>query len=76
MPASRILGIILLAVGIVVIGIAYQSSQSAGDQAKQFFGQGFRDKTNWLFAAGIGSSIAGLIALAIPAAGRKGGFAT
>lgn len=76
MPASKILGIILLVVGLVVLGLAYQSSQSIGDQTKQFFTGNFRDKTTWMIVAGVGSSIAGLVALLVPAKRMGGGYAT
>jgi hypothetical protein len=76
MPASRIVGIVLLVVGLIVLGLAYQSSQSTGDQAKQFFTGNLRDKTVWMIIAGAGSSIAGLIALLVPVRKVGGGFAT
>jgi hypothetical protein len=76
MPANRIIGIVLLVVGAVVLGLAYQSSQSTGDQAKHFFTGDFREKTTWMILAGVGAAIAGVVALIIPARRLGGGYAT
>ena len=74
MPSSKILGIVLLVIGLVVLGLAYQSSQSMADQTKHFFTGNFRDKTTWMLIAGVGTSIAGLVSLLIPS--RRIGYAS
>jgi hypothetical protein len=60
MGPGRIVGIALLALGIVLLYFGYSASQSVVDQAsKTFFGQ-FTNQTMWLIIGGIVSAVVGL----------------
>jgi len=70
MHPARIVGIVLLVLGAVLIGLAYQGSQSFGDQTKHFFSGNFSEKTTQLMIGGVVSAVAGLIALVVPVKGK------
>lgn len=60
----------MLAGGIICMVIAYQQSDTAGDQVNHFFTDDFRDKTVWLGVVGAVTAVLGLGGVLIPA--RKG----
>ena len=66
MPPTRLIGLILLIASVIVLGIAYQQSNSFGDQAKHFFTGDYRDKTVWLTAIGALAGILGVVSLVVP----------
>ncbi|MCO5167459.1 MAG: DUF3185 family protein [Planctomycetes bacterium] len=68
MPSNRILGILLLVVGVVLLGLAYQQSQGLLDQAKHFFTGEFRDGTMWMMVGGGVATVLGIVTLAMPRA--------
>ncbi len=72
MTPNRIVGIILLAVGCVLLALAYQQSQSVLDQTTHAIAGSYRDKTTWMLVGGAISTVLGLIALLVPARGRLG----
>ena len=66
MGASRIFGVVLLVAGLIVVALAYTSSQSMADQTKHFFTGNFRDKTTWMMLAGAIATVLGVIGVAMP----------
>jgi Protein of unknown function (DUF3185) len=71
MPATRLVGLILIAGALVTLGIAYQQSGSFGDQTKHLFTGNYRDNTTWLVVGGALAGVLGLVSLLAP--GRGGG---
>jgi hypothetical protein len=63
---SRMFGILLLVVGVVLLVLGYQQSEGVLDQTKHFFTGEFRDKTTWMFVGGIAAIILGMGSLAVP----------
>jgi hypothetical protein len=69
MSAIRILGIVLLAVGIVLIIMGVVASRSLADNLSSAFLGRFTQRTTWYIFGGIASAVVGLI-LATGAFGR------
>lgn len=65
MSTPRLLGILLLVGGVVCMLIAYQWSDTAGDQVKHFFTGDYRDTTMWLGVIGSLASVIGLVTLGL-----------
>lgn len=57
---SKILGIVLLVVGLILLFFAYQSSQSLGDQVSEAITGRFTDSTIWFLILGAASAVAGV----------------
>ena len=53
----RITGLLLLISGLFLFYLAYQGSETLGDETKHFFTGDYRDRTYWL----IGGAIAGFV---------------
>jgi len=64
------IGLVLLAGGAVMLAIAYQQSDSLGDQTKHLFTGEYRDKTSWMTLIGAIAAALGLIGVVAP--GRRG----
>lgn len=64
MTTSRLVGLVLLACGLVALWLANQQSNSVADQTKHFFTGEYRDKTTLLYLGGGVGVIVGLGALA------------
>ena len=47
MANNKILGLVLLVVGLILLFFAYQSSQSLGDQVSEAVTGRFTDSTTW-----------------------------
>lgn len=60
MTNNRILALVLLAVGLILLYFAYQSSQSLGDQMTEAVTGRFTDSTTWYFILGAASTAAGV----------------
>lgn len=56
---SKILGIVLLVVGLILLFFAYQSSQGLDDQVSEAFTGSFTDSTIWFMILGAASAVAG-----------------
>ena len=56
---NRAIGIALLAVGIVLIVFGLNASDSVGSSFSRFFTGNPTDKTMWLMAGGIASTVIG-----------------
>ena len=61
MSSSRILGIVLLVVGIVLFIVGMNASHSAGDQLSNTFTGKFTQSTAWYIYGGLAAGIAGLL---------------
>lgn len=59
MMNNKILGIILLVVGLILLFFAYQSSQSVGDQVTEAVTGRFTDSTTWYLILGAASAVGG-----------------
>lgn len=57
---NKILGIVLLVVGLILLFFAYQSSQSLGDQMSEALTGRFTDSTIWFLIFGAASTAAGV----------------
>lgn len=64
MTTPRILGIVLLAVGLLLLFFGFNASQSVTEQAVETFTGRFTDRTTWFFILGVASSIGGVALLA------------
>jgi hypothetical protein len=63
---SRILGILLLVVGIALLAAGYHQSESVVDQTRSFFTGEFREKTTWMLIGGGVATVLGIVTLAVP----------
>ena len=59
METRKIVGIVLLVVGVILLYFGYQSSQSVGDQLLETFTGRFGDETMWFLIGGAVSVVAG-----------------
>lgn len=60
MTNNRILAMVLLAVGLILLFFAYQSSQSIGDQVSEAVTGRFTDSTIWFLVLGAAAAVAGV----------------
>lgn len=68
MPVQRVLGLVLLVVGIVLLVLGYNASQSIAEQSMETLTGRFTDTTTGYVIAGAAAAVAGLALLAL---GRK-----
>lgn len=61
MGRNRILGIVLLVVGLIMLYFGWQSSQSLGDQVAETFTGRFTDSTMWLLLLGAAAAVGGIL---------------
>lgn len=66
MAPYRLIGLILLIVGVVVLGLAYQQSESLGDQFKHVFTGDYTEKTVWMTILGGIMAGLGVLTLVLP----------
>lgn len=59
MSNQKLLGIVLLVVGIILLYFGWQSSQSAGEQLKETLTGRFTDETMWFLIGGAAAAVAG-----------------
>jgi uncharacterized membrane protein YidH (DUF202 family) len=64
MNGPRILGFVLLAVGILLLIIGYNASQSVTEQAMETLTGRFTETTTWYFIGGVACTVGGLGLLA------------
>lgn len=60
MGRNKIIGIVLLVVGLILLYFGWQSSQSIGEQVVETFTGRFTDSTMWYFILGAAAVIGGL----------------
>lgn len=59
MGGAKLVGIILLVVGIALLYFGFQSTQSVGDQLTETLTGRFTDKTMWYLIGGAAAFVAG-----------------
>jgi len=64
MSGSRILGLVLLAVGIMLLIFGYNASQSIAEDVRETLTGRFSDTTMWYLIGGAASTVAGIGLLA------------
>jgi LPXTG-motif cell wall-anchored protein len=63
MNSRRILGFVLLAIGILVFAVGLNASNSLTDQVSNAFLGRFTEATTWYMIGGIASALVGLLLL-------------
>jgi LPXTG-motif cell wall-anchored protein len=61
MGSQRILGTVLLVVGVILLFIGMNASHSVSDQVSQNFTGRFTQATTWYIIGGIASALLGLL---------------
>lgn len=61
MSNQRIIGIVLMVIGVVLFIMGMNASDSVADKVTETFTGRFTDKTTWLIIGGIGSALLGLM---------------
>lgn len=61
MASTKVLGIALLVVGVILLFFGYNASQSLGEQMAESFTGKFSDETMWYIIAGAASVVAGAV---------------
>ena len=61
MGVNRILGIVLLVIGVILLNFGYYASQSLGDQLTETVTGKFTDETMWYIIAGAASVVVGAV---------------
>ncbi|MEX2476088.1 DUF3185 family protein [Marinobacter sp.] len=59
MGTGKILGVVLLVVGVLLLFFGWQSSDSVGDQLSETFTGRFTDETMWYLIGGAAAVVAG-----------------
>ncbi|MBD3640038.1 MAG: DUF3185 family protein [Marinobacter sp.] len=59
MASSKLIGIVLLVVGIALLYFGYQSTQSVGNQLTETLTGRFTDETMWYLIGGAAAAAAG-----------------
>lgn len=70
MVPQRILGTVLLVVGVIVLIAGMNASHSAADRWSNFFTGHFTDATTWYIIGGIASALIGLLMILAGLGGR------
>lgn len=70
MQSQRLFGIILLAVGIVLLVLGIRAADSFGSQFKEFFTGSPTDRAIWLTIGGAVGILAGIGLAVLPGRGR------
>ena len=70
MTQSKMLGFIVLAVGIVLLIMAWQGSNAPADQITEALTGSYTDRTNWFLIAGIAATVGGGLLLAYGLRGK------
>lgn len=61
MSGNKILGLVLLVVGLILLYFGWQSSQSVGDQITETFTGRFTDSTMWFLILGGAAAVGGIL---------------
>ena len=60
MDNKKMLGAVLLVVGLILLYFGWQSSQSVGDQITETFTGRFTDSTMWFLITGAAATVVGI----------------
>lgn len=63
MGNQKLIGVVLLVVGILLLFFGWQASESLGDQITQTFTGRFTDETMWYLIGGAAAAVAGVFLL-------------
>jgi drug/metabolite transporter (DMT)-like permease len=69
MRMTQILGAVALVIGVVLMGLAYHSSNAPMDQVSNAITGRFTDQTMWYLILGIAAAVGGVLLVAF---GRRG----
>ena len=73
MPPPRILGAVLLVVGVTLLVLGMNASHSVADQVSNTFTGRFTDKTTWFIVGGIAAGLLGLLMILFGSRGKSAG---
>jgi branched-subunit amino acid permease len=73
MSPQRIVGIVLIVVGVVLAVIGFNASDSVADQVSETFTGKLTESTTWYILGGIGLAVLGGLMAAAPWGKRAGG---
>ncbi len=59
MGSNKMIGLVLLVVGLILLYFGWQASQSVGDQVAEAFTGQFTDETLWFLIGGAAATVAG-----------------
>jgi hypothetical protein len=65
MNAKKLIGLVLLVVGLILLYLGYQSSQGLDDQISEAITGEYTDSTVWYWIMGSVSGIVGIILLSL-----------
>ncbi len=65
MGSNKLVGIVLLVVGLLLLYFGLQASDSVGDQVSEAFTGRFTDETMWFIFGGVIAVVAGLYMAAV-----------
>ena len=71
MSPQRLIGVVLLVVGIALILIGVNASNSMADQVSETFTGKFTKSTTWYLIGGIGAGLTGLLMVLFGTKGRS-----
>lgn len=61
MGGNKVIGIVLLVIGLILLYFGWQSSQSVGDQITETFTGRFTDSTMWFLIIGAAAAVGGVM---------------
>ncbi len=61
MGGNKVMGIVLLVIGLILLYFGWQSSQSVGDQLTETFTGRFTDSTMWFLVIGAAAAVGGIL---------------
>jgi uncharacterized membrane protein len=73
MPPQRILGVMLLIVGVILLVMGMNASHSVADQVSNTFTGRFTDKTTWFIVGGVAAGLLGLLTILFGLRGKNAG---
>lgn len=59
MTMSRIIGVVVFAIGLVLLGVAYNSTTAPLEELSNTMTGRYSDETMWYFVAGIAAAVGG-----------------
>ena len=71
MNSQRIIGIVLVVIGIALLIVGMNSSHSVADQVSNTFTGRFTQATTWYIIGGIGAGVLGLLMVLAGSRGKR-----